>query len=411
MTLTLPRLHSAQKQIVVESQRFNVVTCGRRFGKSVLLTDRLIQPALDGYPVAWFAPTYKNLLEIWRDFVRILAPVSVKSNAVERRIELVTGGVLEMWSLDSPDSARGRKYKRIAGDELAMVRNLMYAWRNVLRPTLLDYSGDAWFASTPKGQNDYKALHDFGQDDAMHEWASWQMPTWSNPHIKKAEIEALRNELPPRVFQQEIEAKFLEDVEGALWQQSLIDSLRVTTMPQLSRIVIGVDPAASSGETGIVVAGLHRGQQRTEAYVLDDVTTSGQPEKWVTAIQSAYSKHNVDIVVAEINQGGDMVESVIRNRGNIPVKKVRASKGKVARAEPIADLYSQGRVHHVGYFSELESQMTTYVAGDKSPDRLDALVWALTELFSLDTSGKKRTAVTRVTPYKKQGLSTFTKRF
>jgi len=197
-----------------EMVRFNVGANGRRFGKTKLGEDRLIEPALAGFPVAWFSPTYKMLLEVWREMVGILKPVAKRVNTSERRIELITEGVIEFWSLDKPDAARGRKYKQVVVDEAAMVVNLQEAWENVIRPTLTDYQGGADFYSTPKGRNYFFTLYQRGLDPENKDWKSWRKPTTDNPYILDAEIEAARQELPERVFQQEYLAEFLEG-EGA----------------------------------------------------------------------------------------------------------------------------------------------------------------------------------------------------
>lgn len=215
--IEIPALHSAQQQIVNESARFNVLACGRRFGKTTLGLELDIQPALDGYPVAWFSPTYKMMGEVWRDTRKVLAPITKTVNAQEHRLELITGGVMDMWSLDSPDSTRGRKYKRVVVDEAAMVPNFQEAWQAAIRPTLTDYEGDAYWLSTPKGMNFFKQGFDYGQDPLMPDWASWQMPTTSNPYMSPAEIEKARQELPELTFKQEYLAEFLQS-EGAVFR-------------------------------------------------------------------------------------------------------------------------------------------------------------------------------------------------
>ena len=216
--LRLIEHHPAQKRVVKEASRFNVLACGRRFGKSVLGIDRILDPALDGYPVGWFSPTYKMLSEIWRDVRKTLTPITTNRSEQEHRIELVTGGIVDMWSLDTPDVARGRKYKLIVIDEAAMVHDLGEAWNAVIRPTLTDYQGDAWFLSTPKGRNFFWELWQRGQDGSRPEYKSWQMPTLANPHIKPSEVESARRELPERIFQQEYLAQFLDD-GGAVFRQ------------------------------------------------------------------------------------------------------------------------------------------------------------------------------------------------
>lgn len=167
--------------------------------------------SLHGYPVGWFAPEYRYLSEAWRELIKLLAPYTVRSNATEHRIELVTGGVVEMWSLDSGNGGRSRKYARAIVDEAAMVGTLMSAWNDSIRPTLTDLKGDAWFMSTPRGRNDFWQLWQRGQDTLQDEWMCWQMPTSTNPYIDATEIEAARRELPERSFAQEYLAEFLED--------------------------------------------------------------------------------------------------------------------------------------------------------------------------------------------------------
>ena len=193
--------------------------------------------------------------------------------------------------------------------------------------------------------------------------------------------------------------EFSDENENALWKSAtMIDPFRVVDVPDdLERIVVGVDPAVTSSEmsdhTGIVVCGKKTIDGEEHFFVLQDCSLIAQPEKWAKVVTAAYDDWLAELVVAEVNQGGDMVESTLRNIApNLPVKKVRASRGKIVRAEPISVLYSQGRVHHVGMFPSLEDEMTSYT-GDRtsedSPDRMDALVWALTEL---STSGSEPTS-------------------
>lgn len=192
-----------------------------------------------------------------------------------------------------------------------------------------------------------------------------------------------------RLGRQELDAEILEDIPGALWSRRSLDEARVDVAPQLLKLIVAVDPAATSGEsaneTGIVVAGL---SQDNQGYILEDWSFRGTPDQWARKVVAAFRKHQADYVVAESNQGGEMVKMVIQSVADIPVRLVHASRGKYIRAEPISALYEQGRVHHVGTFPELEDQMIAFTperASDRSdgisPDRVDALVWGLSELF------------------------------
>lgn len=215
--IEVPELHNAQQQIVDESRRFNVLACGRRFGKSLLGIQLDLEPALEGYPVAWFSPTHKMLAEIWRDMTLILKPITKRTAVQEHRVELITGGVVDMWSLDAADSTRGRKYKRVVVDEAAMVPGFQDAWEAVIMPTLADYQGDAYWLSTPRGMNFFKQGFDNGQDPLQPEWMSWHFPTAANPYILPEEIEFQRQQLPELTFKQEYLAEFLQS-EGAVFR-------------------------------------------------------------------------------------------------------------------------------------------------------------------------------------------------
>jgi phage terminase large subunit-like protein len=185
-----------------------------------------------------------------------------------------------------------------------------------------------------------------------------------------------------RLGRQELEGELLDDNPFSLWQRDVIENLRVTSHPVLIRVVVGVDPAVSSGdesaETGIIGAGIAADGQ---VYVLDDASLHGSPLDWARSVVRSFHRHKADRVIGEVNNGGDLVEVNLRTVDrSIPFRAVHASRGKLIRAEPIAALYEQGKVHHVGTFPQLEDQMTEWVPGEKSPDRMDALVWAITEL-------------------------------
>ena len=199
-----------------------------------------------------------------------------------------------------------------------------------------------------------------------------------------------------RLGRQELDAELIEDFSGALWQRNTIESARVAEAPELRRIVVAIDPPASSGHRsdacGIVAAGIAKDGH---GYVLADATAERlTPARWARRAVDLFHRLEADRIVAEVNQGGDMVEAVIRQADeNVPVEKVRASRGKWTRAEPVASLYEQGRVKHVGAFPELEDEMCDFGLGGlssgRSPDRVDALVWALSALM-LTKEGKPR---------------------
>lgn len=195
-----------------------------------------------------------------------------------------------------------------------------------------------------------------------------------------------------RLGRQELHAEILEDIEGALFNRLVIDQYRIKSIRarELARIVVAIDPAVTntedSDETGIVVAA--KGVDG-RGYVLDDITCRLSPDGWATRAVAAFHDRKADRIIAETNNGGDLVERVIRTvDSRVPYRKVTASRGKLTRAEPIAALYEQGKISHVGPFDKLEDEMVTYTGspGERSPNRMDAMVYALTELFVENTS-------------------------
>jgi len=192
------------------------VCCGRRWGKTKLSEELIVSPddtangVLNGHPVAYFAPTYKMLMEVWREMVDLLFDITYAKSEQEKRIELHGGGVVDFWSLEDYNTIRGRKYKRAIVDEAAIVRELKKAWTEVIRPTLTDLKGDAWFLSTPKGKNNY--FYEMAQNEQQYaDWTFSQMPTSANPFIDPAEIEEARKQLDPLTFAQEYMASFVTE--------------------------------------------------------------------------------------------------------------------------------------------------------------------------------------------------------
>ena len=213
-TIRLPRLHPAQAQIKAERRRFNVVALGRRTGKSTLGQELLVDCALSRRPGGYFAPTYKLLEEFWRKLKAVLLDVTAEKSEQEHRLEILGGGTIECWSMDTGDPARGRRYASVVIDEAAMVPRLSDIWAQAIRPTLTDFQGEAWFMSTPRGLNDFFSLFQRGQDPLETDWMSWQMPTGVNPFIAGEEVEAARHDLTEREYAQEYLAEFLS-LEGA----------------------------------------------------------------------------------------------------------------------------------------------------------------------------------------------------
>lgn len=249
--------HAGQEAVVAEAKRFNVLMCGRRFGKTALGVDLAISGALAGETWGWFAPAYKYLEEAWRELVAVLQVVpGFQKNEQEHRLTLPTGGSIECWSMDSPDPGRGRKYHSIIVDEAGIVPGLARMWHTALRPTLADYAGKAWFLGTPKGVGDFSAFWRKGQGDDP-DWASWRQPTSANPFIPPSEIEDMRASMPEQVFRQEVLGEPLADGEHPIGLDHI--AACATGMSPGPAVVFGADLARSVDFT--VLCGLNADRQ------------------------------------------------------------------------------------------------------------------------------------------------------
>lgn len=385
LTVTMPALHSAQDTVHQCEARFIVLVTGRRWGKTMFGVARCLETALQGGRVWWVAPTYPLTRVGWRlvqDLARQIPGTQVHLS--DRIATMPSGGTVQVRSAHDPEGLLGEGLDLCVLDECAYMKE--EAWVKSIRPTLSDRKGRALFISTPKGGNWFSQLYKYALQRNDEQWAGFQYVSASNPYLDPDEIESARDTQSDRLFRQEYLAEILDDVPGALWTRALLDSTRIrpgVPTPTFRRIVIGVDPAVTSketsDETGIIVCAI---DDDGDGYVLEDCTVRGSPQRWAGAVVSAYHRHNADRVIAEVNQGGDMVENTLRQvNPSVSFKAVHAAKAKYRRAEPIAAYYEKGRCHHVGLFPELEDQMVSWVQGEDSPDRLDALVWAFNELL------------------------------
>jgi hypothetical protein len=245
-----------------ERKRFNVAACGRQMGKTTLGIRLVALGVQDGWPCAWMAPTYKYLEDVWRQLRQVLEPITSDKSEQQHRIATRAGGSVECWSLDDPDAARGRKYRRIVVDEAALVRDLETVWQASLRPTLSVLQGDAWFLSTPKGLDAFHALYQLGQDPLQTEWQSWQMPSSASPFISADEIAAARAELPERTFAQEFLADFIQ-LEGAGVFRGVraVSRLQPRGPERGHQYVFGVDWGRTNDFTAISVIDATLGEQ------------------------------------------------------------------------------------------------------------------------------------------------------
>lgn len=309
-----------------------------------------------------------------------------------RRLHWPNGAIAQVFSAEDPESLRGPQFGAAWSDELAKWPNLQECWDMLQFGLRLGDSPRQIVTTTPRPLPLIKRLL-----------------TEPNVAVSRAKTSDNRFDLAAafirtvtetyggtRLGRQELDGEIVEDSADALWTRAMVEAAREGQAPPLARVVVAVDPPASSSQRadrcGLVVAGIDRDGL---GHVLEDGTLAGaRPQEWAEKAVALYCRHEADALVVEVNQGGEMVGSIIREvDAGVPVTSVRAMRGKYLRAEPVAALYAQGRVRHAGAFPELEDEMCSFGPGGlpsgRSPDRLDALVWALTHLM-LAPKGRPR---------------------
>lgn len=308
----------------------------------------------------------------------------------KRRLTWPNGAVATLYNAVEPDQLRGPQHEAAVCDELAKWRYARETWDNLQFGLRLGTNPRTVITTTPRP---IPLLKEIIAQPGTHVTKGSTFDNAANLAPKFLAQVKERYE-GTRLGRQELSAEILDDAPGALWSRENIEAQRRKPgdVPQMQRIVVSIDPAATSGgggeqdrgaKTGIVVAGVGVDGR---GYVFDDASCALGPNGWARRAVAAFDAHSADIIVAERNNGGEMVEATLRTvRDIIPYTSVWASRGKVTRAEPIAALYEQGRISHVGAFPDLEDHMVLFtplgIEGDTTADDVDALVWALTELF------------------------------
>lgn len=339
--------------------------------------------------VALIAPTQADARDVMVEGESGLLAIAPNSNRPiyepsKRRLTWPNGAMATMFSAEEADRLRGPQHDGLWADELAAWKGAQSVWDMAMFGLRLGKHPRAIVTTTPKPVQLLKALlKREGQDVVISRGSTFDnranlAPSFFSQIVKRYE--------GTRLGRQELNAELLDDVQGALWTRDLIEAARVPAGAPIDfkRIVVAIDPAITvseeSDETGIVVAGLGWDDR---GYVLEDLSGKYSPTDWATKAIAAYRRWRADRIVAEVNQGGQMVESTLRVVDpNAPVRTVHAKRGKLIRAEPVSALYEQRRVHHVGAFDELEDQLCSFAPGvSDSPDRLDALVYAISDLM------------------------------
>ena len=329
----LSKLHPAQWHIRQNQARFTVLSCGRRFGKDVFQMNWIAEGGIEGLPVAFGAPTYKMLTENWRAMCDVLQPIVRRRDATEHRLELITGGVVDMWSLDRPDAIRGRKYARFALNEAAYAPDLMNTWEYIISPTLIDLHGKALFASTPNGRNGFYQLFTTGEDETRTDWQSFKYSTYANPTLDPAEVERMERSLPEAVARQEIHAEFIDDVGSVFRNVASQSVLEPLDGPEPGReYYLGVDWGKSIDFTVLSAWDDQKRQVYLDRFNRVDYVVQ------IDRIRALHKQFGFKAIIAEQNSVGEAnIERMYRAK--LPVQAfttTNASKANVVEAFALA---------------------------------------------------------------------------
>jgi hypothetical protein len=391
----LPAPHAKQREFINSPAKRKVIRAGRRGGKTVGMSIYAVEKFLAGKRVLYAAPTSEQIDRFWVTITRALeGPIKGKvfyKNETEHVVELAgTEQRIRAKTAWNADTLRGDYADVLILDEWQLMNE--EAWEVVGAPMLLDNNGDAVFIYTPpslhsrsvsKARDPQHAAKLFkrAQQDTRGRWSVFNFTSMDNPYLSREALDEITGDMTALSYRMEILAEDIDEAPGAMWTRDAIEKSRVLRAPDnMSRVVVGVDPTATAtgDEAGIITTGF----LGEDYYTVADDSLQGSPLQWARAAVIAYHLHKADCIVAEANNGGEMVEAVIRQVDpHVNVKLVHASRGKQTRAEPIAAIAEKGHDHHVGSFPALEDELCLWVPGDSSPNRLDAKVWAMTELI------------------------------
>lgn len=412
LTPNLRAAHPKQIEFLEAQAKRKVIRAGRRGGKTVGIAILACMAFLAGRRVLYAAPTQDQFERFWfevkRCFERDIDAKRLTKNEIKHAIERPgTENRIRAKTAWNAETLRGDYADLLILDEWQLMNE--DAWQVVGAPMLLDNDGDAVFIYTPpsirsagvsKAKDPLHAAKLFkkAKADETGRWQTFHFSSLDNPHLSRDALNEITQDITRRVYEQEILAIDKDDNPLALWTRDMIEPFRTTMVPAFQRIVVGVDPSATSGgaEAGIIGGGVglcrcKGGDAEPHGFVLEDVSLQASPEKWANAAVTLYNKLQADRLVAESNNGGEMVQTTISTIPGAPyVTLLHASRGKFTRAEPIAALYERGLIHHVGTFPLLEDELCQYdnSSSQDSPNRYDALVWVMTEMLPNIRAGR-----------------------
>ena len=395
----LRRPHAQQAAFIDSPAPRKIIRAGRRSGKTTGIAILAVMAFLDRRRVLYATPTQEQVDKFWHEVKEALAePLQAHIYYKNETLHLIertgTDARIRAKTAWNADTLRGDYADLLIMDEFQLMDE--QAWELVGAPMLLDNNGAAVFIYTPpslasrfasKARDPMHAAKWYkrAQADTTGRWGAFHFSSHDNPHISRDALSEITQDMTALAYRQEIMAEDVDEAPGSLWTRATLERTRVAEAPELVRVVVGVDPPGGATECGIVAVGKGRDGH---AYIIRDDSLQASPDLWARAALASVAKPQANVVVAEKNFGGDMVGHTLQTAAQalgqaLYFKDVSASRGKAVRAEPVAALFEQGRGHIVGSQPRLEDELCLWLPGStgNSPNRMDAMVWAATELM------------------------------
>jgi predicted phage terminase large subunit-like protein len=398
-SITLPDLHEGQKEVAMDQSRFKVLSAGRRWGKTRLGVWLCLSKAWQGGRTWWIAPTYAMALEGWKDLRNIGVEYGTTIKESEKTIITPTGGSVSIRSADNPDRLRGAGLDYVVLDEFAFMKES--TWAEVVRPTLTERQGGALFISTPRGFNHFEKIYHQAED--LNDWNRWLLPTSTNPHVPKSELQIARKEIGSYLFSQEYEAKFVE-LSGGMFQQDWFKRFTMEDTTVLNdegfyeertyivtedervndssiRKIATVDLATSTKEqadfTVVTITGV---TPKGKVLVYEVYRKRLEAPDIIPVLKRYLDKYNLDYIGIE-KAGFQLALIQIARREGLPVKELKADRDKVSRAMPLSARMEGGQVYFLSsglWFDDLQRELLQFPEGEHD-DQVDSLAYAILE--------------------------------
>jgi predicted phage terminase large subunit-like protein len=398
-SITLPDLHEGQKEVAMDQSRFKVLSAGRRWGKTRLGVWLCLSKAWQGGRTWWIAPTYAMALEGWKDLRNIGVEYGTTIKESEKTIITPTGGSVSIRSADNPDRLRGAGLDYVVLDEFAFMKES--TWAEVVRPTLTERQGGALFISTPRGFNHFEKIYHQAED--LNDWNRWLLPTSTNPHVPKSELQIARKEIGSYLFSQEYEAKFVE-LSGGMFQQDWFKRFTMEETTVLNdegfyeertyivtedervndssiRKIATVDLATSTKEqadfTVVTITGV---TPKGKVLVYEVYRKRLEAPDIIPVLKRYLDKYNLDYIGIE-KAGFQLALIQIARREGLPVKELKADRDKVSRAMPLSARMEGGQVYFLSsglWFDDLQRELLQFPEGEHD-DQVDSLAYAILE--------------------------------